>query len=458
MIKRVFIPNRGEIATRIIRACKELGLVSVIGHSEADRESLPVKLADEKICIGPPSPLESYLNIPAILSAMDVTHVDSVHPGYGFLSENPFFVEVCDASRIAFIGPGPQQIRLMGDKAEARRTVKKNHLPVIPGVDSLVDIEDATKQAKRIGFPVMIKASAGGGGRGMRIARNIDEFRDFWPACQQEAKIAFDNPSLYIEKFIERPRHIEIQVLADDYGNILAFPERDCSLQRRHQKLIEETPSPAVEQKMRRKLQKIARKICKVIKYKSAGTIEFLMGGRHAYFMEMNTRIQVEHPITEMVSGFDLVKSQIEIASGERLRFKHSFVPFTGHSIECRINAEDPEKDFLPSPGKITKLVLPGGPGIRIDTHIYQGYIIPPYYDSLLAKLISYGSTRQEAIARMLRALDEIKIEGVSTTIGLYKEILEHPVFQSGRYYVGWLEKFLNERKNKEASINIPVS
>ncbi|MCM8759810.1 MAG: acetyl-CoA carboxylase biotin carboxylase subunit [Candidatus Omnitrophica bacterium] len=453
MLKRVFIPNRGEIAVRIIRSCKELGITSILGFSEADRFSLATMIADEKICIGPPSPLDSYLNIPAILSAMEVMKVDSVHPGYGFLSENPFFVEVCDASRIVFIGPGPEQIRLMGDKSEARRTVKKNRLPVIPGVDSLTDLDDAKKQAKKIGFPVMIKASAGGGGRGMRIARNIDEFCSFWPSCQQEAKIAFDNPSLYIEKFIERPRHIEIQVLADEYGNILVFPERDCSLQRRHQKLIEETPSPVVEAGMRKKLQKIARKICKAIKYKNAGTIEFLMGGRHAYFMEMNTRIQVEHPITEMITGFDLVKSQIEIASGEKIRFPHYFVPFTGHSIECRINAEDPEKDFLPSPGRITKLILPGGPGIRVDTHIFEGYVIPPYYDSLLAKVISYGRTRQEAIFRMSRALQEMKIEGVATTIDFYRMVLDHPVFQSGRYYVGWLEKILAERKEKQPKV-----
>ncbi|HOL35273.1 MAG TPA: acetyl-CoA carboxylase biotin carboxylase subunit [bacterium] len=451
MLKRIFIPNRGEIAVRIIRACKELGITSVIGYSEADRESLPVMLADEKICIGPASPLESYLNIPAILSAMEVTGADSVHPGYGFLSENPFFIEVCQSSRIVFIGPRPENLRLMGDKSEARKTVKKGRLPVIPGVDSLVDIEDARKQAKKIGFPVIIKASAGGGGRGMRIAHTPDEFNAYWPACQQEAKIAFDNPSLYIEKFIERPRHIEIQVLADEYGHILAFPERDCSLQRRHQKLIEETPSPAVDACVRRKLQKIARKICRIINYKNAGTIEFLMGGRHVYFMEMNTRIQVEHPITEMITGFDLVKNQIEIASGEKMRYHHRFVPFTGHSIECRINAENPARDFLPSPGKITKLVLPGGPGIRVDTHIYEGYVVPPFYDSLLAKLISYGRTRQEAITRMQRALNEMKIEGISTTIDFYKVVLDHPVFQSGRYYVGWLEKLLNDMKNKQA-------
>jgi len=453
MLKRVFIPNRGEIALRIIRACKELGITSIIGYSEADRESLPVKLADEKICIGPASPIDSYLNIPSILSAMEVTHADSVHPGYGFVSENPFFVEVCHSSKITFIGPDPECLRLMGDKSEARRTVKKSRLPVIPGVDSLVDFDDALKQAKKIGFPVMIKASAGGGGRGMRVARSVDEFTNFWPACQQEAKIAFDNPSLYIEKFIERPRHIEIQVLADEYGNTFVFPERDCSLQRRHQKLIEETPSPVVDIYLRRKLQKIARKICKVIKYKSAGTIEFLLGGRKPYFMEMNTRIQVEHPITEMITGFDLVKSQIQIASGEKIRCRRCFVPFNGHSIECRINAENPDKDFLPCPGRITKLILPGGPGIRVDTHIYEGYVIPPYYDSLLAKLISCGRTRQEAIVRMLRALSEMKIEGVATTIDFYKKVLEHPVFQSGRYYVGWLEKIQSEKKNQELVI-----
>ncbi len=448
MLKRVFVANRGEIALRIIRACRDLGITSIIGYSEADKDSLPVNLADEKICIGPASPLESYLNIPSILSAMDVMHVDSVHPGYGFLSENPFFVEICNSSRITFIGPSADNLRLMGNKSEARRTVSKSRLPVVPGVDNLVDIEDACKQAKKIGFPVMIKASAGGGGRGMRVARNQDEFRIHWSACQQEAKIAFDNPSLYIEKFIERPRHIEIQVLADEKGNIFVFPERDCSLQRRHQKLIEETPSPVVDVYIRKKLQKIARKICKVINYTSAGTIEFLMGGRYAFFMEMNTRIQVEHPITEMITNFDLVKSQIEIASGEKIPYRHNFVGFTGHSIECRINAEDPEKNFLPSPGKIKKLILPGGPGIRVDTHIYQDYIIPPYYDSLIAKLISYGRTREEAIARMQRALQEMKVDGVATTIDFYKKVLEHPVFQSGRYYVGWLEKIQEDSKN----------
>ncbi|HPP66316.1 MAG TPA: acetyl-CoA carboxylase biotin carboxylase subunit [bacterium] len=448
MLKRVFIANRGEIALRIIRACKELGFTSIIGYSDADKNSLPVNIADEKICIGPASPIESYLNIPSILSAMELMHADSVHPGYGFLSENPFFVEICNASRITFIGPSADNLRLMGDKSEARITMKKHRLPVISGFDNLMDIEDACKQAKKIGFPVMIKASAGGGGRGMRIAKNEDEFRIHWPACQQEAMIAFDNSSLYIEKFIERPRHIEIQVLVDEKGNVFIFPERDCSLQRRHQKLIEETPSPIIDKPMRKKLQKIARKICKLINYTSAGTIEFLMGGRNAYFMEMNTRIQVEHPITEMLTGFDLVKSQIEIASGERISYPHCFVNFTGHSIECRINAEDPAKNFLPSPGRITKLVLPGGPGIRVDTHIYQDYIIPPYYDSLIAKLISYGRTREEAIARMQRALCEMRIEGVKTTIDFYKKVLEHPVFQSGRYYVGWLEKLQEENNN----------
>ncbi len=450
MLKRVFIANRGEIALRVIRACRELGLISIIGYSEADKESLPVDLADEKICIGPASPIESYLNIPSILSAMEITHADSVHPGYGFLAENPFFVEICNASRITFIGPSPDNLRLMGDKSRARTTITENRLPVIPGVDNLIDIEDAVKKAKKIGFPVMIKASAGGGGRGMRVARTEDEFRIYWPACQQEAKIAFDNPSLYVEKFIERPRHIEIQVLADEKGNVVVFPERDCSLQRRHQKLIEETPSPAVDASIRRKLQKIARKICRAINYRSAGTIEFLMSGRHVYFMEMNTRIQVEHPITEMITGFDLVKNQIEIASGERIRYPRCFVDFAGHSIECRINAEDPEKNFMASPGEITGLVLPGGPGIRVDTHIYRGYKIPPYYDSLIAKLISYGRTREEAVVRMQRALKEMKVEGIATTIGFYRKILEHPVFQSGRYYVGWLEKMQEESKNKD--------
>jgi len=444
MLKRVFIANRGEIALRILRACKESGLTAIIGYSEADKESLPVCLADEKICIGPANPLESYLNIPAIISALEITRADSVHPGYGFLSENPFFVEVCQASGIVFIGPSIDNLKLMGDKAEARRTIGRCRIPVIPGADNLNDIQTAIKSARRIKYPVMIKASAGGGGRGMRIARNEEEFSRFWHACQEEARIAFDNPELYIEKFIERPRHIEIQVLVDFRGGIFIFPERDCSLQRRHQKLIEETPSPAVDASLRKRLQKIAYRICRVIDYRSAGTIEFLVNGRnHPYFMEMNTRIQVEHPITEMVTGFDLLKSQIEIAAGESVKFPHTFIPFSGHCLECRINAEDPEKNFLPSPGRIEKLILPGGPGIRVDTHIYEGYTIPPYYDSLLAKFISYGRTRVEAIARMQRALKEFTIEGVVTTAPLYRKILEHPAFLSGRYFVGWLEKFL---------------
>ncbi len=451
MIKRVFIPNRGEIALRIIRACKELNITSILGYSEADRDSLPAKLSDEKICIGPPNPIDSYLNIPSIVSALEVKDCDAVHPGYGFLSENPFFIEICYKSGITFIGPNRENLRIMGDKAMARRVIQEHRLPVIPGYDDISDSKKALKYADKIGFPVMIKASAGGGGRGMRIVENEKCFENSWHACQQEAKISFDNSHLYIEKYIERPRHIEIQVIVDKKGKMLIFPERDCSLQRRHQKLIEETPSPLIDDSIRKKFQKISAKICKITKYRNVGTIEYLFDGiSHPYFMEMNTRIQVEHPITETITGIDIVKEQIENAAGELLKYPFFFVPFSGHSIECRINAEDPQKNFIPSPGKIKKLILPGGPGIRVDTHIYEGYTIPLYYDSLIAKLISFGSTRDEAVARMQRALKEFVIEGISTTIDFYKKVFEHPIFLSGRYYVGWLEKFIEGEKEND--------
>jgi acetyl-CoA carboxylase biotin carboxylase subunit len=449
MIKRVFIANRGEIALRIIRACQELDITSVLGYSEADKESLPTKLSDEKICIGPANPIDSYLNIPSVISAIELKDCDAVHPGYGFLSENPFFVEICDKSGINFIGPSPENLKLMGDKSMARNVIQRHRLPIIPGYDNISDHKKALHYAEKLEFPVILKASGGGGGRGMRIISNEKEFENLWNLCQQEAKSAFDNPSLYIEKYIERPRHIEIQVIVDKKGKALLFPERDCSLQRRHQKLIEESPSPIVDASLRRKFQKISKKICRVINYSNVGTIEYLFDGiSHPYFMEMNTRIQVEHSVTEVISGIDIVKEQIKIASGENLKYPFCFVPFSGHSIECRINAENTKKNFMPSPGKINRLILPGGPGIRVDTHIYEGYTIPPYYDSLIAKLISFGSTREESIARMQRALKEFVIEGVYTTIDLYKRIFEHPIFLSGRYYIGWLEKFIEGEEN----------
>ncbi len=454
MFKKVFVANRGEIALRVIRSCKELGLSTVIGFSEADRESLPVKLADEKICLGPAPASESYLNIPSIIGAIEITKAQAVHPGYGFLSENIQFVEICEASGIVFIGPTSKNIQLMGDKALARKTAKSCKVPVIPGYEESV-LKEALAHAKRIGFPVIIKASSGGGGRGMRRVNNAEEFVKHWNTCKEEAKAAFGEGALYIEKFLERPRHIEIQLIGDKKGHIVVFPERDCSIQRRHQKLIEESPSPFVSEKLRRRLYKYAYKLARNIGYQSTGTIEFLVDSNsNPYFIEMNTRIQVEHPVTEIVSGIDLVKHQIRVAQGDRLPFSQKDINIKGHAIECRINAEDPSKNFMPSPGRIEKLILPGGPGIRVDTHIYEGYTIPPFYDSLILKLIAYGMNRAEAIERMQRALEEIRIEGIKTTIPLYKKIFEHPAFLSGRYSTKWLENFLTSESTSEQSRN----
>ncbi len=448
MFKKVFIANRGEIALRVIRSCKELGLRTVIGFSEADRDSLPVKLADEKICIGPPPASESYLNIPSVISAIELTGCDAVHPGYGFLSENIQFVEICEASRIVFIGPSAKNIGMMGNKSLARKTAKINKVPVIPGYEEH-NFREARAHAKRIGFPVIIKARAGGGGRGMRRVNNIDEFEKLWNTCQEEAKASFGEQALYLEKFLERPRHIEIQLIGDRKGNVFIFPERDCSIQRRHQKLIEESPSPFVNEKLRRRLYKYAYNLARKIGYKSAGTIEFLVDSdSNPYFIEMNTRIQVEHPVTEIVSGVDLLKSQILVAQNDKLGYSQKDLGIKGHAIECRINAEDPAANFMPSPGRIKKLVLPGGPGLRIDTHIYEGYSIPSYYDSLIMKMISYGRTRAEAIDRMQRAFDELVLEGIKTTVPLYRKIFEHPIFLSGRYSVKWLENFLESGKD----------
>ena len=453
MFKKVFVANRGEIALRVIRSCKELGLSTVIGFSEADRDSLPVRYADEGLCIGPAPASESYLNIPSIIGAIEITKAQAVHPGYGFLSENIQFVEICEASGIVFIGPTSKNIQLMGDKALARKTAKSCGVPVIPGYEESV-LKEALAHAKRIGFPVIIKASAGGGGRGMRRVNNAEEFTRHWNTCQEEAKAAFGEGALYIEKFLERPRHIEIQLIGDKKGHILVFPERDCSIQRRHQKLIEESPSPFVDEKLRRRLYKYAYRLAKNIGYQSTGTIEFLVDSDgNPYFIEMNTRIQVEHPVTELVTGIDLVKQQILVARGDKLNFTQRDINIKGHAIECRINAEDPSKNFIPSPGRIEKLILPGGPGIRIDTHLYEGYTIPPYYDSLIIKLIAYGLTRAEAIERMQRALEEIKIEGIKTTIPLYKKIFEHPVFLSGRYTTKWLENFLVSESEQSHSM-----
>ncbi|HOJ40845.1 MAG TPA: biotin carboxylase N-terminal domain-containing protein, partial [bacterium] len=399
-----------------------------------------------RICIGPASPGESYLNIPAVVSALDITRAEAVHPGYGFLSENIPFVEICEASGVKFIGPGTEAIRLMGDKALARKTVQKSRVPIIPGADGVDDYRQALSLARHIGFPVMIKASGGGGGRGMRVVRNSHEFETAWNMCREEARVAFDNPALYLEKYVERPRHVEIQILSDRKGNILVFPERDCSIQRRHQKLIEESPSPIVSSLLRARLHRYATRIARAVRYESAGTMEFLVdSGRRAYFMEMNTRIQVEHPVTEMVTGIDLVRNQILLAREDKLHLRQQDISLCGHAIECRINAEDPTNNFMPSPGRITRLHLPGGMGVRVDTHLETGTCVSPFYDSLLAKLICFGKTREEAIEKLQRALDEMVIEGVKTTLPLHRKIVRQPLFLNGRYYVGWLEKMLAE-------------
>ena len=442
LFNKILIANRGEIALRIIRACRELGISTVAVFSEADRESLHVRFADEAICIGPPASKESYLNIPRILAAAEVTNADAVHPGYGFLAENAQFSEICLTSGLQFIGPKPEMITAMGDKSLAKETMKKAGVPVVPGSDGVVKIvEDAKRLANEIGMPVIIKASAGGGGRGMRIVRTDSEVEIAFQTARHEAESAFGNPDVYMEKYLEEPRHIEIQVLGDSYGNVIHLGERDCSVQRRHQKLIEESPSPGVNAELREKMGAAAIKGAKSVKYLGAGTIEFLLDkSGNFYFMEMNTRIQVEHPVTEFVTGYDLVKAQIEIAAGKRLSSKK--VKFQGHAIECRINAEDPEHDFRPSPGKITSLHFGGGPGIRIDSHIYAGYQIPPYYDSLVAKLIVHANTRDEAVTKMEYALEECIIEGIHTTIPFQQKVMQNEKFRSGIFDTKFIDTF----------------
>lgn len=412
MFKKILIANRGEIALRIIRTCKELGIKTVAVYSEADRYSLHVRFADEAVCIGPGPSKDSYLNIPRIIAAAEITNAEAIHPGYGFLAENAMFAEICESSGIKFIGPTPDAIEAMGDKALAKETMRKAGVPVIPGSDGVVEtLEEAREIANEIGYPIMLKAAAGGGGKGMRILNDESELENAWQTARAEAEAAFGNPAVYIEKFIERPRHIEIQILADEYGNVIHLGERDCSIQRRHQKLVEESPSPIVTPGLREAMGQAAVKGAKSVKYRNAGTIEFLVDKNgNFYFMEMNTRIQVEHPVTEMVYGIDIVREQIRIAAGEKLNIKQRQLKPNGHAIECRINAEDSYNGFRPSPGKITGLHFPGGFGIRVDSHIYQDYVVPPYYDSLIAKLIAHGRTRDEAIARMLRALEEFVI------------------------------------------------
>jgi acetyl-CoA carboxylase, biotin carboxylase subunit len=442
MFKKILIANRGEIALRIIRTCREMGIRTVAVYSTADRESLHVKFADEAVCIGPAPSRQSYLNIPAIISAAEVTGADAIHPGYGFLSENAEFSRICAEYGIKFIGATAEQINSMGDKATAKATMKNSGVPVIPGSEGLIDtVEEAKELAKEIKYPVIIKATAGGGGRGMRIIRNEDEFEKLWDDAKTESAAAFANDGLYMEKYVEAPRHIEIQIVGDQFGTVCHLSERDCSIQRRHQKLCEETPSPALTAELRERMGTAAVKGAAAIKYEGAGTIEFLLD-KHGefYFMEMNTRIQVEHPITEEVTDFDLIKEQIKVAAGIPISGKNYFPKL--FALECRINAEDPSNGFRPSPGKITNLHLPGGHGIRIDSHVYSGYTIPPNYDSMIAKVIATGQSREEVLLRMKRALQEFVIEGVKTTIPFHIKLMDDERFKSGNFNTSFMEGF----------------
>jgi acetyl-CoA carboxylase, biotin carboxylase subunit len=443
MFKKILIANRGEVALRIIFACKELGIKTVAVYSQADENSLHVRFADEDVCIGPARSADSYLNVPAVISAAEITGADAIHPGYGFLSESAYLAEVCEACHIRFIGPDPQVIRLMGDKARARRVMKKAGVPILPGSDGPIESEEkALKLAKDIGYPIIVKATAGGGGRGMRVVRAPGELSHAVKTAQREAEAAFGVADVYIEKYVESPRHIEFQILGDHHGNVIHLGERECSIQRRHQKLVEESPSPALSEKMRRKMGAIVIDAAKAVQYTNAGTFEFLMDpdGRF-YFMEANTRLQVEHPVTEMVTGVDIVKEQIRIAAGERLSLKQGDVTFTGHSIECRVNAEDPET-FVPSPGVIHVFSVPGGPGVRVETFAHSECTISPYYDSMIAKIIVHGRDRPEAIARMRRTLEMTVIEGIKTTIPLHLRILNDADFVAGKLSTSFMERF----------------
>jgi acetyl-CoA carboxylase biotin carboxylase subunit len=448
MFKKILIANRGEIALRIIHACRELGVKTVAVYSEADENSLHVRFADEDVCIGPPRSADSYLNVPAIISAAEITGADAIHPGYGFLSESAYLAEVCEACHIRFIGPDPSVIKLLGDKARAKKAMKKAGVPMLPGSDGPVTGEEqALKVAKDVGYPVIVKAVAGGGGRGMRVVRKAGEMPNALKTAQREAEAAFGNGDVYIEKYLENPRHIEFQIIGDHHGNVVHLGERECSIQRRHQKLIEESPSPALSDKIRKKMGAVVVDAAKAVQYTNAGTFEFLMDrdGRF-YYMETNTRLQVEHPVTEMVTGIDIVKEQIRIAAGERLSFKQSEVTFTGHSMECRVNAEDPET-FAPSPGTIHAFSVPGGPGVRIDTFAHAECTVSPYYDSMIAKIIVHGRDRQEAIARMRRVLEMTVIEGISTSVPLHLKILAEADFQAGRLGTSFMERFMPKPK-----------
>ena len=443
MLKKVLIANRGEIAVRIIRACREMGIRTVAIYSEADKDALHVSLADEAVCVGPATSSKSYLNMKAILEAACLTGADSIHPGFGFLSENSSFAKICEEMGIKFIGPNYKLIDLLGNKSKAKETMKKAGVPVVPGSEGLIKSkEEAVSLAEQIKYPVMLKASAGGGGKGIRVAYNKDQLEKEYDLVKQEAKVSFNDDSLYLEKFIENPRHVEIQILADEHGNCIHLGERDCSIQRRNQKVLEETPSSILDDKTRKKMGEVAVNAVKEIGYSNAGTIEFLVDkNKDFYFMEMNTRVQVEHPVTESVTGIDIIKEQIKIASGEPLSYKQKDITFTGHSMEVRINAEDPSKNFMPCPGKITDLHLPGGNGVRIDTAIYPGYTIPPYYDSMIAKIIVHGKNRDESIAKMKSAISELVVEGITTNADFILKILEDKDFVSNNYDTSFISK-----------------
>src|SRR3989338_824640 len=452
MFSKILVANRGEIALRIIRACKELGVRTVAIYLEPDASSPHVHLADEAVCIGGAAASQSYLNIPAIISAAEITDVDAIHPGYGFLAENAHFAEICESCQIKFIGPSPHSIRAMGDKMAARQTMLKAGIPIVPGTQEAVkDKDEALKIAKKIKYPVIIKAAAGGGGRGMRVCHNDVRLVGALMTAQHEADKAFGNPAVYIEKYIERSKHIEFQILADSHGNTVHLYERDCTIQRRHQKLLEEAPSPSVDWKLRKKMGDIAMKVAKAVNYVNAGTVEFLLDtdGKF-YFMEMNTRVQVEHGITELVTGIDIVKEHIRIPTGEKLTvIKQDKIPLKGHSIECRINAEDPSNNFVPCPGKIERYNAPGGPGVRLDSHAHAGYTVLPNYDSMIGKLMSHGRNRGEAISVLQRALEEFIVEPIKTTISLHKEILKNPIFRRGQMYTDFIQRVLGEWGDK---------
>jgi len=449
MFKKILIANRGEIALRIIRTCKEMGIKTVAVYSTADADSLHVKFADEAVCIGPPSSKESYLKVQSILAAAEITDAEAIHPGYGFLSENAEFSKICAEHNIKFIGPSPEAINSMGDKAVAKSTMIKNKVPVVPGSDGVVDTYDeAQRVCKEIGYPVIIKASAGGGGRGMRVVEEASELKKNFEMCRQEASTAFNNPEVYIERFVQNPHHVEIQIMADQYGNVIHLGERDCSLQRRHQKVLEEAPSPLMTPDLRRRMGEASISAAKAVNYEGAGTVEYLVDDdENFYFMEMNTRIQVEHPVTEEVTGFDLIEEQIRVAAGDKIKERE--IKITGHAIECRINAEDPEFNFRPSAGVITVLHPPGGHGVRLDTHAYSGYRIPPHYDSMIAKLIVSAPTREDAIKKMKRSLQEFIIEGIKTTIPYHIQLMDDPNFIAGKFTTKYLEN--NFKFNPEA-------